>query len=83
MIDASVQTNVKSKPILPLSTALGPVHIAVTDRSKALAIWQDVVGLDLISETGNELALGAGGNRRHQALRAADHRALSRCHPCA
>ena len=61
MIDASVQTNVQSKPILPLSTMLGPVHIAVTDRGKALAIWQDVVGLDLISETGNELVLGAGG----------------------
>ena len=61
MIDASVQTNVKSKPILPLSTTLGPVHIAVTDRAKALAIWQDVVGLDLIAETGNALTLGAGG----------------------
>jgi catechol 2,3-dioxygenase len=61
MIDASVQTNVKSKPILPLNTALGPVHIAVTDRTKALAIWQDVVGLDLIAEAGNELTLGAGG----------------------
>ncbi|MDB5614221.1 MAG: catechol 1,2-dioxygenase [Devosia sp.] len=61
MIDASVQTNVKSKPILPLTSALGPVHIAVTDRSKALAIWQDVVGLVLIAETGNELSLGVGG----------------------
>lgn len=61
MIDASVQTNVKSKPILPLTTRLGAVHIAVTDRAKALAIWQDVVGLDLIFETGNELTLGAGG----------------------
>jgi catechol 2,3-dioxygenase len=61
MIDASVQTNVKSKPVLPLTTTLGPVHIAVTDRTKALAIWQDVVGLDLISEDGNALTLGAGG----------------------
>jgi catechol 2,3-dioxygenase len=61
MIDTSVQTNVRSKPILPLSTTLGPVHIAVTDRAKALAIWQDVVGLDLIDETGNLLTLGAGG----------------------
>lgn len=61
MIDASVQTNVKSKPILPLNTALGSVHIAVTDRAKALAIWQDVVGLDIIAEAGNELTLGAGG----------------------
>lgn len=61
MIDASVQTNVKSKPLLPLTTALGPVHIAVTDRARALAIWQDVVGLDLVAEAGNELTLGAGG----------------------
>ena len=61
MIDASVQTNVKSEPVLPLDTALGPVHIAVTDRARALAIWQDVVGLDLIAETGNALTLGAGG----------------------
>ncbi len=61
MIDTSVQTNVRSAPILPLTTALGPVHLAVTDRTKALAIWQDVVGLDLISENGNVLTLGAGG----------------------
>jgi catechol 2,3-dioxygenase len=61
MIDASVQTNVKSKPVLPLTTTLGPVHIAVTDRAKALAIWQDVVGLELISEEGNALTMGAGG----------------------
>ena len=61
MIDTSVQDIVKSKPILPLATTLGPVHIAVTERAKALAIWQDVVGLDLIAETGNQLQMGAGG----------------------
>jgi catechol 2,3-dioxygenase len=61
VIDASVQTNVKSKPILPLTTTLGPVHIAVTDRARALSIWQDVVGLDIVSETSNALSLGAGG----------------------
>lgn len=61
MIDTSVQTNVRSKPILPLATTLGPVHIAVTDRARALAIWQDVVGLDIIQERGNALHLGAGG----------------------
>jgi catechol 2,3-dioxygenase len=37
------------------------VHIAVTDRARALAIWQDVVGLDIIAEAGNALTLGAGG----------------------
>lgn len=61
MIDTSIQTNVRSAPILPLSTTLGPVHLSVTDRSQALAIWQDVVGLDLIVEEGNRLSLGAGG----------------------
>ena len=55
------QSKVRGAPALPLSTRLGPVHIAVTDRDKALAIWSDVVGLELISETGNELRLGAGG----------------------
>ena len=55
------QSSVRSKPALPLTTTLGPVQIAVTDRDKALAIWRDVVGLELISESGNELRLGAGG----------------------
>lgn len=61
MIDTSRQTLVKSQPVLPLETTLGPVHIAVTDRARALAIWQDVVGLDLLVEAGNQLQLGAGG----------------------
>jgi catechol 2,3-dioxygenase len=61
VIDASVQTNVRSEPVLPLTTTLGPVHLAVTERDKALAIWQDVVGLDLIAEAGGVLTLGAGG----------------------
>ncbi len=55
------QAGVRTKPALPLSTRLGPVHIAVTDRDKALLIWRDVVGLELIAEDGNELRLGAGG----------------------
>jgi len=55
------QSKIRTAPALPLSTKLGPVHIAVTDRERALAIWRDVVGLDLLSETGNELSLGVGG----------------------
>ncbi len=61
MIDASVQTNVRSHPLLPLCTTLGPVHLAVSDRAKALAIWRDVVGLEIIDETNDVLTLGAGG----------------------
>ncbi|HTM76687.1 MAG TPA: VOC family protein [Devosia sp.] len=61
MIDARIQTDVRSAPVLPLTTRLGPVHIAVTDKARALAIWRDVVGLDLQAEAGNLLTLGAGG----------------------
>jgi catechol 2,3-dioxygenase len=55
------QSKVRSAPALPLTTTLGPVHIAVTERNRALAIWRDVVGLELMSEEGNELRLGVGG----------------------
>ena len=55
------QSKVRTTPALPLTTRLGPVHIAVTDRAKALAVWSDVVGLELLSEEGNELRLGIGG----------------------
>ena len=55
------QSSVRSAQALPATTTLGPVHIAVTDRAKALLIWRDVVGLDLIAEEGNALSLGAGG----------------------
>lgn len=54
------QSKVRTAPALPLTTRLGPVQIAVTDREKALAIWRDTVGLELISEEGNELRLGVG-----------------------
>jgi catechol 2,3-dioxygenase len=54
------QSKIRTAPALPLTTKLGPVHIAVTDRDQALAIWRDVVGLDLMSEAGNELRLGVG-----------------------
>jgi catechol 2,3-dioxygenase len=61
VIDASVQTNVRSQPLLPLTTALGPVHLRVTDRAKALTIWRDVVGLEIIDQSSDVLTLGAGG----------------------
>lgn len=55
------QSRVRSAPALPLTTRLGEVHLAVTDRDSALEIWRDVVGLDLIAEAGNELRLGIDG----------------------
>jgi len=61
MINPESQTAVRSAPTLPLTTTLGPVRIAVTDRARALAIWQDVVGLDVIGENAEVLEMGIGG----------------------
>ena len=61
MITVESQRSVRSAPTLPLDTRLGTVRIAATDRAKALAIWQDVVGLELIAEDAEALHLGAGG----------------------
>lgn len=61
MITVESQAAVRSAPVLPLTTRLGAVRIAVTDRANALAVWRDVVGLELISEDAEALHLGAGG----------------------
>lgn len=46
--------------LLPTTTRLGPIHIAVTDPERALAIWRDVVGLTLLARHDDRLELGAG-----------------------
>ncbi|MHB1111273.1 MAG: VOC family protein [Devosia sp.] len=61
MFPVESQVAARGAPLLPLTTTLGPVRIAVTDRERALAIWGDVVGLELIAETPELLELGASG----------------------
>ena len=61
MLTIESQADVRSAPLLPLTTTLGPVRLAVTDREAALAIWRDVVGLQLLAEEDGVLRLGAGG----------------------
>lgn len=53
--------NAVTEPLVPAATRLGPVHIGVTDRDEALAIWGQVVGLTPIGQSETELALGAAG----------------------
>jgi catechol 2,3-dioxygenase len=60
MITVESQTDIRSAPLLPLTTTLGPVRLAVTGRDAALAIWRDVVGLQLLSEDQGLLRLGTG-----------------------
>lgn len=52
--------SVATQALVPMSTRLGPVHIAVTAPDDALAIWRDVVGLTLIAQTPDRLTLGTG-----------------------
>jgi len=47
--------------LVPATTRLGPVHIAVTDPEKALAVWRDLVGLTLLGRDDGAIRLGAGG----------------------
>lgn len=61
MFPVESQSAVRTTPALPLTTTLGPVRIAVTDRERALAIWRDVVGLELLADGAGVLELGAGG----------------------
>lgn len=61
MIDVESQTSVRTAPLLPVTTTLGPVRLAVTNREQALAIWHDVVGLDILREDAEKLELGVAG----------------------
>ena len=45
----------------PGRPGLGAVHLAVTDRERALAFWRDVLGLELLDPDAYELRMGAGG----------------------
>lgn len=60
MFETTIST-VATPLLLPTTTRLGPIHIAVTQAAPALAIWRDVVGLTLLSRTDDEIVLGAGG----------------------
>lgn len=55
--------SVRTDPILPHDTKLGPVHIAVTNAEAGLSIWRDVVGLRLIDQTDDRIHLGVGDLR--------------------
>jgi catechol 2,3-dioxygenase len=61
MITVESQASVRSAPLLPPTTALGPARIAVTDKERALAIWRDVVGLEVGFNGDESVSLMAGG----------------------
>src|SRR5688572_29949562 len=61
MITVESQASVRSTPLLPPTTRLGPVRIAVTDKERALQIWRDVVGLEVAFNGDESVTLAAGG----------------------
>ena len=46
--------------LLPAETRLGPVHLAITDARRALALWHDLLGLTVLGEMDGAVRLGAG-----------------------
>ena len=42
-------------------SAHGPVHLDVSDGERSLLLWRDVLGLEVIGRTDEEISIGAGG----------------------
>jgi catechol 2,3-dioxygenase len=59
MTTASASTT--SRPTLPVSLRLGPVHLTVTDLDRSIQFYELAIGLRLSRREGVEAALGAGG----------------------
>ena len=54
--------SIQPKPVsIAAKTGMGAVHVAVTDRERALRFYRDVVGLAPLTEGADDLSLGAGG----------------------
>ncbi len=61
MTEMPVVTVEERQETAPLSTRLGPIHIAVTDGARALPVWRDLVGLTVLAQDDRAITLGAGG----------------------
>jgi catechol 2,3-dioxygenase len=46
---------------LPAATTMGPATLRVADEGRALALYRDLIGLELIERANSKIALGAGG----------------------
>ena len=44
---------------LPLTTRLGAVRIGVTSAERALSVWRELVGLEIIVQNAQEIGLSA------------------------
>ena len=53
-------TTTSTRPSIAAATGVGPVHLAVTDRARALNFYTNILGLDQIDD-GPAVRLGAAG----------------------
>ena len=47
--------------VLPAATTLGPATLRVAEAGRALALYRDLIGLEVIERANGKIALGAGG----------------------
>jgi catechol 2,3-dioxygenase len=59
-VEVSMEQSVTERWSIAAGTGLGPVHLCVTDRDRALRFWRDTLGLTLMSEEDGKIHLGAG-----------------------
>jgi len=57
-MEAAARTAARS--LVPDSTRLGPVRIAVREAERALSVWRDLVGLTVLARDERTISLGAG-----------------------
>jgi catechol 2,3-dioxygenase len=58
---AAFRADLPGMTTLPAATAMGPATLRVADEGRALALYRDLIGLDVIERTNGKIALGAGG----------------------
>lgn len=57
---ATPSLSVQTSPVVPSSTRIGGIHLAVTDAGRALSVWRDIVGLTVLARAGARIDLGVG-----------------------
>lgn len=60
MNTSTIPANAPASQLLPETTRLGAVHLAVTEADNARAFWTRAVGLTVLAEDPDTISLGAG-----------------------
>ena len=58
---AAFRADLPGMTTLPAATAMGPATLRVADEGRALALYRDLIGLEITERENGKIALGAGG----------------------